>query len=56
MSIAVAFTWFAHRHWTFPTGRLRSPLSQTLLHGAVQCIGLSINYAVFSALLFAGAF
>lgn len=41
---------------TFPTGRLRSPLPQTVLYGVVQFIGLSINYAVFSALIFAGAF
>ncbi len=54
MSIAVVFAWLAHRHWTFPTGRLRSPLTQTILYGAVQAVGLSINYAVFTALIFAG--
>jgi putative flippase GtrA len=56
ISIAVLFMWLAHRHWTFPTGRLRSPLPQTVIYGVVQFIGLSINYAVFSALILAGAF
>ena len=56
MSVAVLCTWLAHRHWTFPTGRLRSPFTQTVCYGVVQFIGLSINYGVFSALILEGGF
>ena len=54
MSVGVTFTWLVHRYWTFSTGRLRSPLTQTILHGAVQAVGLSINYAVFTAMILTG--
>jgi putative flippase GtrA len=56
MSIAVLCTWFLHRYWTFSTGRLRSPLPQTFIHAVVQLTGLSVNYVIFSALLFTGDF
>ena len=56
MSVAVLCTWFAHRNWTFPTGQLRSPFPQTVIYGAVQFIGLSINYAVFSALIISSVY
>jgi putative flippase GtrA len=56
MSVATLCAWCAHRYWTFPTGRIRSPLHQAFIYGIVQCIGLSINYGVFSALIFAGGF
>ena len=56
MGIATIFAWLAHRYWTFETGRLRSPGTQTILHPLVQLIGFAINYLVFSALIFVGAF
>ena len=47
-------TWLLHRYWTFPTGRVTSPLPQSLLYGTFQVISLSVNYGIFSALVPAG--
>ena len=55
ISVAMVCAWLVHRNWTFSTGRLRSPLRQTALYGATQFIGLSINYAIFTALVLAGS-
>jgi putative flippase GtrA len=55
ISFAVLCTWFAHRYWTFPTGRLRSPLHQTAIYALVQLTGLFINYGIFAALIFSGS-
>jgi putative flippase GtrA len=39
---------------TFASGRVRSPLPQSLLYGTFQVISLSVNYGIFSALVLAG--
>jgi putative flippase GtrA len=56
VAMATAFfcTWLLHRHWTFASGRVRSPLPQSLLYGTFQVISLSVNYGIFSALVLAG--
>ena len=56
VAMAAAFfcTWLLHRYWTFPAGRVRSPLPQSLLYGTFQVISLSVNYSIFSALVLAG--
>jgi putative flippase GtrA len=54
MAAAFFCTWLLHRYWTFPTGRVRSPLPQSLLYGTFQVISLSVNYGIFSALVLAG--
>jgi putative flippase GtrA len=51
MAIAILCTWWLHRHWTFATGRMRSPLPQSLVYGTFQVIGLSVNYGIFSVLV-----
>jgi putative flippase GtrA len=56
MFIAILCTWWLHRHWTFPAGRMRSPLPQSLLYGTVQLTSASVNYGVFSAFLLTGGF
>jgi putative flippase GtrA len=52
--IAILCTWWLHRHWTFPAGRLRPPLPQSLLYGTVQLASVSVNYGIFSALVLTG--
>ena len=54
MGIAILFTWRVHRHWTFADGRIRPALHQSVLHGTFQLITVSMNYAVFSALVLTG--
>jgi putative flippase GtrA len=54
MSFAVFGTWLLHRYWTFAKGSARAPLPQTLFYGVAQCVGLTINYLVFSALILSG--
>src|SRR5689334_730555 len=54
MAAAFFCTWLLHRYWIFPTGRVRSPLPQSLLYGTFQVISLSVNYGIFSALVLAG--
>jgi putative flippase GtrA len=54
MGIAILFTWRVHRHWTFADGRIRPALHQSVLHGTFQLIAVSMNYAVFSALVLTG--
>jgi putative flippase GtrA len=54
MSVAVLCTWLAHRYWTFPSGRFRPALRQTMIYGLVQLTGLSINYVIFAALVSSG--
>jgi len=54
MSLAVLFTWWLHRNWTFTTGRKRAAFPQTLIYAAVQLIGLLVNYGGFSLLVLSG--
>lgn len=54
MAIAIFCTWLLHRHWTFPSGRVRSPLPQSLLYGTIQIASVSVNYGIFSALVLTG--
>ena len=56
MGTAVSCTWLLHRNWTFSAGRVRSALPQSLLYSAVQLLGFSLNYLVYSALLLADGF
>jgi putative flippase GtrA len=54
MATAILCTWLLHRHWTFPSGRVRSPLPQSLLYGTIQMVSVSVNYGIFSALVLTG--
>jgi putative flippase GtrA len=54
IAVAVLLSWTLHRRWTFVTGRIRHPIQQWLLFGAIQFTGISINYSVFSLLVLYG--
>lgn len=53
--LALSVTWTLNRIWTFETGRLRPPGPQYRRYLAVQIAGFAINYAIFAALVTAGA-
>src|SRR5689334_23222260 len=54
MSIAILFTWWLHRNWTFATGRARSAVTQSLLYTTTQIVTVLTNYGIFSALVLTG--
>lgn len=54
MATAILCTWRLHRHWTFPAGRMRPPLHQSLIYGTFQLLTVSLNYSVFSVLVLMG--
>jgi putative flippase GtrA len=54
IATAILCTWRLHRYWTFPAGRARSPLPQSLLYGTFQLLTVSLNYSVFSVLVLTG--
>lgn len=56
MGAAVLATWWLHRNWTFPTGRKRAALPQSLIYGVVQVTSLAINYGVFALLVLVDSF
>lgn len=54
IAAALLLSWTLHRRWTFDAGRIRHPIQQWLLYGAIQFTAISINYLVFSLLVLYG--